>query len=88
MFPRTSATSLPKRLACGLAVVALVAVGCSDESSETSTPDRSGPADTTTPAALERYADYTPQQYAGTVNSLCLPDADDLDDDDLDATEC
>lgn len=90
MFPRTSATSLPKRLACGLAVVALVAVGCSDESSETSTPDRSGPADTTTettPAALERYADYTPEQYAGTDNWLCHPDADDLCDDDLDATE-
>ena len=87
MFPSTSATSLPRRLACGLAVVALVAVGCSDQPSKESSADRSQPVDTTATQTLERYADYEPEQYAGTDNWLCHPDADDLCDDDLDATE-
>lgn len=36
---------------------------------------------------LERYADYDAEQYDGTDNWLCHPDAADLCDSDLDATE-
>lgn len=40
-----------------------------------------------TPGPLARYADYTPKQYEGTDNWLCHPDADDLCDSDMAATE-
>lgn len=83
-----------KRFLPVIAALALIASGCAGDDSANETANSTATTATTATTdgsvdagTLKRYSKYTPQQYAGTNNWLCHPDADDLCDDDLDATQ-
>ena len=95
-------TTVPttRRMAAALLCAALVLAGCSsgddtDDAGDTTTTTAAGAPSTTAADGagggdgqpLERYADYETVNYADPAHWVCRPDADDICDGDLTATE-